>query len=159
MKTPKGNSDKRDLKKDQEKDKKPLPGEYPPQEDIMNVNDMERVSVDPDTLSTSRKSSAEIRGEMESPDSSTDTRKADSDLSKEDYEALGPKDLSMDMGEDEALKHRPWPVDFSGKDLDVPGSELDDKNEAIGSEDEENNPYSLGGDDRENLEEDQTKTY
>jgi hypothetical protein len=65
----------------------------------------------------------------------------------------------MDMGEDEQLKHRPWPVDFSAKDLDVPGSELDDKNEAIGSEDEENNSYSLGGDERENLEEDQTKTY
>ncbi|MHB8581325.1 MAG: hypothetical protein ACYDA4_15890 [Ignavibacteriaceae bacterium] len=36
--------------------------------------------------------------------------------------------------------------DKSGSDLDVPGSELDDKNEKIGSEDEENNYYSLGGD-------------
>ena len=32
---------------------------------------------------------------------------------------------------------------LSGKDLDVPGSELDDDNEDIGEEDEENNPYSL----------------
>ena len=31
-------------------------------------------------------------------------------------------------------------------DLDVPGSELDDDNEEIGEEDEENNYYSLGGD-------------
>ncbi len=31
-------------------------------------------------------------------------------------------------------------------DLDVPGTELDDKSEEIGSEDEENNLYSLGGD-------------
>jgi len=30
-------------------------------------------------------------------------------------------------------------------DLDVPGSELDDEQENIGSEDEENNYYSLGG--------------
>ena len=30
-------------------------------------------------------------------------------------------------------------------DLDIPGSELDDANEAIGEEDEENNYYSLGG--------------
>ena len=30
--------------------------------------------------------------------------------------------------------------------LDVPGSELDDANEDIGQEDEENNYYSLGGD-------------
>lgn len=36
--------------------------------------------------------------------------------------------------------------DVSGDDLDVPGSELDDEQERIGSEDEENNYYSLGGD-------------
>jgi len=39
-------------------------------------------------------------------------------------------------------------------DLDIPGSELDDANEEIGEEDEENNYYSLGGDQHENLEED-----
>lgn len=44
--------------------------------------------------------------------------------------------------------------DFAGSDLDVPGSEADDAQEAIGSEDEENNYYSLGGDDKEGLEED-----
>lgn len=33
-----------------------------------------------------------------------------------------------------------------GAELDVPGAELDDENEAIGEEDEENNYYSLGGD-------------
>ena len=43
-----------------------------------------------------------------------------------------------------------------GSELDVPGSELDDENEIIGSEDEENNYYSLGGDNHENLEEDNT---
>jgi len=40
------------------------------------------------------------------------------------------------------------------KDLDVPGAELDDAQEDIGSEDEENNYYSLGGDDHDDLEED-----
>ncbi|WP_343673580.1 hypothetical protein [Chitinophaga sp.] len=35
---------------------------------------------------------------------------------------------------------------LSGADLDVPGSELDDENEEKGAEDEENNPYSVGGD-------------
>jgi len=39
--------------------------------------------------------------------------------------------------------------------LDVPGAELDDENEAIGEEDEENNYYSLGGDNHEDLEENQ----
>jgi len=43
--------------------------------------------------------------------------------------------------------------DTSGDDLDVPGSELDDNQEKIGSEDEENNYYSLGGDDHDNLDE------
>ena len=43
---------------------------------------------------------------------------------------------------------------FDEKDLDVPGSDLDDDMEAIGSEDEENNYYSLGGDAHDDLEED-----
>ena len=43
--------------------------------------------------------------------------------------------------------------DVSGSDLDIPGSELDDVQENIGSEDEENNYYSLGGDGHYNLEE------
>jgi hypothetical protein len=40
-----------------------------------------------------------------------------------------------------------------GSNLDVPGSELDDQQENIGSEDEENNYYSLGGDNHIELEE------
>lgn len=44
--------------------------------------------------------------------------------------------------------------DKSGDDLDVPGSELDDQMESVGSEDEENNYYSLGGDNHNDLEED-----
>ena len=44
--------------------------------------------------------------------------------------------------------------DKSGHDLDVPGSELDDAQENVGSEDEENNYYSLGGDDHNDLDED-----
>ena len=44
-------------------------------------------------------------------------------------------------------------IDAEGPDLDVPGSELDDKDEAIGEEDEENNYYSLGGDEHNDLEE------
>jgi hypothetical protein len=37
--------------------------------------------------------------------------------------------------------------------LDVPGAELDDKDEEIGEEDEENNYYSLGGDNHSDLDE------
>jgi hypothetical protein len=41
----------------------------------------------------------------------------------------------------------------TGADLDA-GSELDDQQENVGSEDEENNYYSLGGDNHNDLEED-----
>ena len=45
-----------------------------------------------------------------------------------------------------------------GNNLDVPGSELDDEQEDIGSEDEENNYYSIGGDEHNNLEENTSDT-
>lgn len=74
-------------------------------------------------------------------DKEIDTR--ESRLTRDDLEALGPRDMSMDGGDDEReLMHREYPVDFSGSDLDIPGSELDDDEEAIGEEDEENNSYS-----------------
>jgi hypothetical protein len=44
--------------------------------------------------------------------------------------------------------------DVSGGDLDVPGSELDDERETDGNEDEENNSYSLGGNEHNDLDED-----
>jgi hypothetical protein len=58
----------------------------------------------------------------------------------------------------EKLKFPGYPIyppseDMSGDDLDVPGSELDDQQESVGSEDEENNYYSLGGDDHNDLDE------
>ena len=56
--------------------------------------------------------------------------------SKEEKE-IDPEVISKDKDED------------SGDNLDVPGSELDDNQEEIGSEDEENIYYSLGGDDHE----------
>lgn len=43
---------------------------------------------------------------------------------------------------------------MSGADLDVPGSELDNQQENVGSEDKENNYYSLSGDNHNDLEED-----
>jgi hypothetical protein len=49
--------------------------------------------------------------------------------------------------------------EIMGTELDVPGAELDDDNEIIGNEDEENNYYSLGGDNHNNLEEDQGEEF
>jgi len=43
--------------------------------------------------------------------------------------------------------------DMTGEDLDIPGTELDDEEEITGIEDEENDYYSLGGDDHIDLDE------
>jgi hypothetical protein len=129
-----------------------------------NLNMKEPVVSNPNSI----EDDPDVRGEdleqrrdnisMEHPvaktiDDETEER-SESDVTDEDLQALGPKDLSMDMGDDEQLlKNRVWPVDMSGADLDVPGTELDDASEEVGSEDEENNYYSLGGDGLEdNLE-------
>jgi hypothetical protein len=88
---------------------------------------------------------------VELPDG--DTTPGRYDLTEEDLQALGPADLSLDLGDDEQLKQRTQPVDFAATDLDVPGAELDDKIESTGFEDEENNSYSLGGDAHSDLEE------
>ena len=52
------------------------------------------------------------------------------------------------LNEDSSLNQ-----DMTGESLDVPGGEADDADEKIGEEDEENNYYSLGGDNHENQEE------
>jgi hypothetical protein len=60
------------------------------------------------------------------------------------------EELNMNLGDDEAQLDE----DAMDKGLDIPGADLDDSDEEIGEEDEENNYYSLGGDNHENLEED-----
>ena len=61
---------------------------------------------------------------------------------------------SGDLDEDDEPSRVAGKKLLPGEDLDVPGSELDDADEQIGEEDEENNYYSLGGDDHNELEED-----
>ena len=78
----------------------------------------------------------------------------EADVTKDDLIMLGDKDQDMDMGEDEELQNKGFRLSLTGDDLDVPGGDLDDANEDIGEEDEENNYYSLGGDEKESLEED-----
>lgn len=147
---------------------KPLPGEYPASEDIMNrKNAMERVPLDPDR--TSKSPAARTAGQNEDAERNQSSEfppaqnakagpTSKSDLTKEDYEALGPRDLSLDGGDDEQLKHRVWPVDFAASDLDVPTGD-EERVDALGQGDEENDHYSLGGDDKDNLEEDPTRTF
>jgi len=143
---------------------KELPGYplYPANEDIMTQGKRLEGNLDDEVLngqSVNMKLSKGGAGTIDTEvvegleDELTPTPKNESDVTAEDLESIGPEDLSMDMGDDEQLKHRILPVDFSAQDLDIPGSELDDENEEVGSEDEENNSYSLGGDNHEDLEE------
>lgn len=135
---------------------------YPASEDIMNQGKRLEGNLDDEVLTGQSVDMKLSKGGSEAIDNEViegvedelkPTAKNESDVTAEDLEALGPEDLSMDMGDDEQLKHRNRPVDFSAQDLDIPGSELDDDKEEIGSEDEENNSYSLGGDNHEDLEE------
>lgn len=83
----------------------------------------------------------------------------DEDIYKKfkEVDELNPDDLTSKKEPNmkpNSRNEKDFKDDVSGGDLDVPGSELDDKMEDIGEEDEENNYYSLGGDNHEDLEED-----
>lgn len=72
---------------------------------------------------------------------------------------MDPEDIYRIKKSDKSYKGRTDTVkesndDSSGSNLDIPGSELDDEQENVGNEDEENNYYSIGGDDHNNLDED-----
>lgn len=71
-------------------------------------------------------------------------------------EEISPGDTSKtkEPNSDNAMRRKELDNNYSEKDLDVPGSDLDDAQEKIGSEDEENNYYSLGGDNHNDLDED-----
>ncbi len=67
-----------------------------------------------------------------------------------------PENLSQTKSPNEpadAMNEKDFPEIVNGDDLDIPGAELDDEQETIGSEDEENNYYSLGGDNHTDLDE------
>jgi len=82
----------------------------------------------------------------------------------EDIYRQGKEEIEIDPEDPTRLKtneefsgtknEKDFEEDVSGDDLDIPGAELDDEQEAIGSEDEENNSYSIGGDNHNDLEED-----
>lgn len=69
------------------------------------------------------------------------------DMPTRDDQSLRRASLDSTDNEGTPLNEKTSFNAVSGSDLDIPGSEEDDANEDIGEEDEENNPYSLGGDD------------
>ena len=86
----------------------------------------------------------------------------EADVTEEDLALLGPRDQDLDGGDDESIQAEGLddtdedgdPLNEAasdaatpGDDLDVPEANPDDANrDIIGEEDEENNYYSLGGD-------------
>lgn len=117
--------DKKKKKTGEEDQEFPGYPEYPASEDIMNRDNRgNEVDLNMDDLTRSFRHNSELPEEKQK----------------------GPK------RSDE--QEETWRQDKTGDDLDIPGAELDDEEEAIGEEDEENNLYSLGGDRHRDLEED-----
>nr|WP_298993078.1 hypothetical protein [uncultured Polaribacter sp.] len=79
-----------------------------------------------------------------------------SNITKDDKQALREKkeNIRFDAADDVILQERKTPVDFTGKDLDVPGRDLPSKTNKKNYKDEENQLYSLGSEENENLEQD-----
>ncbi|MEO8933195.1 MAG: hypothetical protein ABI295_02725 [Xanthomarina sp.] len=70
---------------------------------------------------------------------------------------LNPEDLTKEkkiITKPGKRNEKDFKEDMIGEDLDVPGSKADQAENNAGSEDEENNYYSLGGDNHNDLDED-----
>lgn len=79
------------------------------------------------------------------------------DIYNRDREAqdINPEDLSAKKSPNEPndnANELDFSTNYDGDNLDVPGAELDDADEEIGEEDEENNYYSIGGENHMELE-------
>lgn len=109
----------------------------------------------------------EGRGVFDLDDSEDFTPGTRGDVSRAQRKALEHTDYMPTQDEDNLMEARMDNLDFQGtpldekgfgevrtaSDLDVPGSENDDRNERIGEEDEENNDYSLGSASNDNVTE------
>ena len=152
-----------------------LPGypHYPSSEDILNPSSgMDRVEVDVERITRAGNVADADMGvppvipplnamEQPVPDDVDDEDDlgivpgTEADVTEEDLLLLGPKDQNMDMGDDEELRETGLPLASTGDDLDVPEPDGEEQADSLGLGDEENDYYSLGGDDMNSLEEDQ----
>ncbi|MDB5232563.1 MAG: hypothetical protein JWN76_3368 [Chitinophagaceae bacterium] len=150
---------------------------YPAREDIMQPgNHTERVTADVDGVSKADINYMHLDNPTKTTAQPADPTRiedqedlgivegTEADVTDDDLEVLGAVDRDMDMNEDERrldddfkVAHDTDEVEAVDEhlnkvhdaELDVPGEELDDNNEGIGEEDEENNYYSLGGDEKD----------
>jgi len=74
--------------------------------------------------------------------------KKEKDIDPEDITIVKVKEIVGNENE------KDFEDDVTGSDLDIPRSDQEEPEEVIGVEDEENNYFSLGGDDHIDLEED-----
>ncbi len=88
-----------------------------------------------------------------SVDEVTMLERADEDMPTEDNLRLRRSELDQTDDDGDPLNEGGLATDVSGSDLDVSGGDSDDPMEDIGEEDEENNFYSLGSDDNDNITE------
>lgn len=109
----------------------------------------------------------EGRGVYDLDDSEDFTAGTEGDVGREERRALEQTDYLPTRDEDNLVRSRMDNEDFqheplnersfgevrTASDLDVPGAELDDRNQRIGEEDEENNDFSLGSADNDNVTE------
>ncbi len=157
---------------DSESDKKKLQPEETTIDlpDVSDIPGQEHVTVPPlGELADVTISSADEEGDaiFEEEDADLNLRTGTrADVGSEERRALADADYMPSRDEDNLRNARMDNVDFqgaqlneksfgeeqSGKDLDVPGTDADDRSEAIGEEDEENNEYSLGGDDEDTID-------
>jgi hypothetical protein len=157
---------------DNANDQNQFPGypHYDAKEDIMDKrNEAQKVSTDPNDMGpNARTESMEQRtapaGDLQNAtDETTEADVTPEDLQmlsaafqSRDMDDMDPEEAKLDETDEDGdpLNEPRSTYNQTGADLDVPGSETDDANENIGEEDEENNYYSLGGDNHESLEED-----
>ncbi len=67
------------------------------------------------------------------------------------------REAALDSTDDDGtpLNEASFDKNISPDDLDIPGAGDDDENEDLGEEDEENNEYSIGGDDNDDIQQDE----
>lgn len=70
------------------------------------------------------------------------------DMPTRDEQQLRRATLDDKDEDGDLLNEKTSATAISGSDLDIPGADEDNEDEGIGEEDEENNPYSLGGDEK-----------
>lgn len=112
-----------------------LPGypHYPSSEDIMNSSE-EKIGIDLENVESPLVKNSKNGIEQDETENEIGLKRGTSaDVTKADLDGL------EDDGYDQ---QRLFSIDMEAKDLIIPGTELDDAQEEIGSEDEENNFYS-----------------